>query len=93
MSGNQIADWFEHMAKDGRKLGTTILKHGTVASAYLKLIAEPSGSLFKAMAAYDDGLPVQAVEVGGSDKPIHVLVEYVEDPFAETSPGTDPGGE
>jgi hypothetical protein len=92
MQGTQVADWLAVYATQFRKLGDVKLKAAVVARAYLASLNEPNGSLLKALMSYDDGLPPQAVEIGGNDSPIHVLVEYVEGEEAEAALDTE-GGE
>ena len=91
MTGNEVAEWFATFAPQFRKVGDVQLKTAVIARAYLASINEPNGSVLKMLASYDDGLPPQAVEVGGSDKPIRVRVEYVDDPPAEAAPSAEAG--
>ena len=79
----------------GRKLpdrDDVTLRELAVLAAYVDAVLDPSPRMLQTLMDRAEGRPLQAVEVGGSDTPIHILVEYSEDPFAEAPPDADPGG-
>jgi len=56
MSGNEVAEWCDLLAKDYRKVGTVRVRDAIAARVLLALISDPSPSLFREVMERVDGL-------------------------------------
>jgi len=78
MTPEEVKQW---VASIGRRLpnrSDVTLRELAVLAAYVDCILDPNPRMLVALMERTEGKPLQAVEVGGSDKPLRIRVEYVD---------------